>query len=460
MKETLRRIISGRPLLFTLFALTLPLVTPKIRGADEIEYFAHLRSFVFDGDLDFENEYRRFHARDPRGLAGFKATFLDRREPTNRPLNFAPIGTALLWAPFYLTTHAGVMLARAFGSTIAADGLSRPYIAAVCYASALYGFLGLLCIHASLRRFARAEEPEASWSVAALWLATPVLYYMTIAPGFSHAGSLFCVALLLHLWLDTRVRRDASLGRYAILGAIGGLTGMVREQDLFFLVVPGLDIVWQALRERRLGRGSCRALTMLLAAVIAFTPQLFAYHAINGSFWPSKHVARKMSFHCPHFFEVLFDPAHGLFFWSPILLVAAVALLARMTRFREKVVVLLAIGVLMQVWLNGSVESWSQAGAFGARRFVGSTAVFAWGLAHAWIAISRRFGRGVMLATSLVFVWWNLSLMVQFGLRIMDRQRLDWPRVAINQFIEVPPRIARTTFLFFTDRERIVREAR
>src|SRR5205814_691342 len=40
--------------------LTLPLVTPRIRGADEIEYFSYLRSAVFDRDLEFGNEYERF----------------------------------------------------------------------------------------------------------------------------------------------------------------------------------------------------------------------------------------------------------------------------------------------------------------------------------------------------------------------------------------------------------------
>ena len=89
--------------------LTLPLVTPKIRGADEIEYFAYLHSAVFDRDLDFENEYTHFYAQDPVGLAGFKATFLDLREPTGRPINFAPMGTALLWAPAYLLAHTGVV---------------------------------------------------------------------------------------------------------------------------------------------------------------------------------------------------------------------------------------------------------------------------------------------------------------------------------------------------------------
>ena len=57
-----------------------------------------------------------------------------------------------------------------------------------------------------------------------------------------------------------------------------------------------------------------------------------------------------------------------------------------------------------------------------------------------------------------VFVWWNVSLMVLFGLKLMDRQRLEWPRVAVSQVREVPPRLARVAWLFLTDRERLVRE--
>jgi hypothetical protein len=48
--------------------------------------------------------------------------------------------------------------------------------------------------------------------------------------------------------------------------------------------------------------------------------------------------------------------------------------------------------------------------------------------------------------------------MVQFGLRLMDRQRLEWPKVAVNQVTEVPPRLRRAVWLFFTDRERLVKE--
>jgi len=60
----------------------------------------------------------------------------------------------------------------------------------------------------------------------------------------------------------------------------------------------------------------------------------------------------------------------------------------------------------------------------------------------------------------LAFAWWNVSLVVQFGLKLMDRQGLEWPRVAISQFTEVPRHLGRAAWLFFTDRERLVREGR
>ena len=40
----------------------------------------------------------------------------------------------------------------------------------------------------------------------------------------------------------------------------------------------------------------------------------------------------------------------------------------------------------------------------------------------------------------------------------MKRQRLQWPRVAVNQVSAVPAHIGRAGWLFFTDRERLVRE--
>jgi len=449
---------TGRQALVLLFLLTLPLVTPKVRGADEIEYFSYLRSLVFDHDVEFGNEYDRFYAADPQGLAGFKATFLDRRETeTGRHINFAPLGCALLWSPFYLLAHAGVLAARALGARVAADGFSFPYVAAVCYASALYGVAGLLLVHGTLRDHGRMPEPAATLSVAALWLGTPLLYYMTLAPAFSHAPGVFAVALLVWLSLRAAARPKSSVWEWAMIGAAGGLAALVREQDGLFLIVPAGLLLYLAIAARSWGAALARAVAMGVAAALAFFPQLLAYRALTGRFGPSRLVARKISWSSPHLLQVLFDPGHGLFAWSPLLLVATGGLVYLLWRRRDLTVVLLALALLLQVWINGAVESWTQAGAFGSRRFVSSTPIFAWGLAALLAAVPARRFRFAVLALVL-FVWWNVGLMVQFGLKLMDRQRLEWPRVAVNQVSEVPLHLARAAWLFFTDRERLLRE--
>ena len=68
--------MTGRRVLVGLFVLMLPLVSPKIRASDEIQYFAHLRSLAFDHDLEFGDEYQHFYERNPSGLVGFRDTFL------------------------------------------------------------------------------------------------------------------------------------------------------------------------------------------------------------------------------------------------------------------------------------------------------------------------------------------------------------------------------------------------
>lgn len=445
--------LCGRRLLVAVFVLTLPLVTLRIRGADEIQYYSHLRSLVFDGDLEFENEYRWFVARDPKGLAAFQETFLDRREPvTGRPINFTPVGCALLWSPFYLLAHLGVLAARALGAGVPADGFSRPYQAAACYASAVYGWLGLLLLHAVLRR--RFAEPEAAWAVTAVWLASPLLYYMTLAPGFSHASSVFAVSLLL--WLSLRASDSGRLRDWALAGVAGGLCGLIREQDALFLAIPAGLLAWDAWRTRQLGRTARSLAALGLTAAAVFAPQLLVYRVLNGSLGPSTLVTRKLSRASPHFFQVLFDPEHGLFLWSPLLAAAAAGLLYEAWRRREALATVLLLALLLQVWINGAVLSWHQAGAFGSRRFVASTAMFAFGLAAVLEALDAR--RAIVAAGLAVCVWWNVSLMIQFGLKLMDRQRLEWPKVAVNQFTEVPRRLGRTALLFFTDRERLLKE--
>ena len=137
-----------RVLLTLAFLASLPAVTTRIYASDEIQYFAYLRSLWFDRDLSFDNEYRYFYDRGIAASPGFHETFLER-DDRDRPAGQlrADRGRRSSGLPFYAVADAGVRIARALGSTVEADGFCRPYIAAVSYGSAVYGFLALLLSH-------------------------------------------------------------------------------------------------------------------------------------------------------------------------------------------------------------------------------------------------------------------------------------------------------------------------
>ena len=89
----------------------------------------------------------------------------------------------------------------------------------------------------------------------------------------------------------------------------------------------------------------------------------------------------------------------------------------------------LLVAVVSQIYIAGCVESWTVAGAFGQRRFVGLSAVLLVGLAALWPIGDRRGprptrARAVVVALLVLGTWWNLGLMAQFGGGLMDRQRL------------------------------------
>jgi hypothetical protein len=439
--------------LILLFLISLPAVTVRFYASDEIEYFAYLRSVWFDGDLSFDNEYRYFYDRGVARAWRFKEAFLDGATTTGLRTNFAPIGSAILWAPLYIATDAGVRIANALGAAVPADGFAKPYIAAVAYGSAIYGFLAVI-LSALVASRITGRGDAAAGAAAAVWLGTPLLFYMYLAPGFSHACSAFAVAALVLVWLH--VRRDWSWPGVIGLGATTAVVAMVREQDSFLAIGPALDFVVTAARRMRgrewspldaIGRGATGALT----AAVCFAPQLLAYMTLFGRPGPSPTIERKMTWTSPHAWQVLLSPENGLMFWTPLALAALLGLL--WLAARSWVGFICLVMVLTQVYVSGSVDTWAAAGSFGQRRLVGLTVFLVVGLAWLLATIPPRWPRYLVHAALALAVWWNVGLTAQFGSGLMNRQRLDPPRNAYHNFVTVPQRIPDLMYRFLVDRE-------
>jgi hypothetical protein len=339
-------------------------------------------------------------------------------------------------------------LLHAAGAATAADGYSQPYIRAVSLGSALYAGIALLLTFALAG--AITDRSAALWASLVVWLGTPALFYSHLAPTYAHATSWFAAALFLTVWFRSRERR--SWLAWAVLGALGGLVAMVREQDAVFLLVPVVDELLRLIPgvrhpdqswARDVGRTLAGGLVMGGCAVLAFTPQLLVYHTLNGAFRPSSEVSDKLQWNAPNALRVLFDPGHGLFLWTPVLLLAVVGL-GLLIRREPRLGIALATGFLMTWYLNGAFQTWTTAGAFGARRFIVCSPIFAVGLAE----LFRRFGERTQGDRTIIRLWvpivvvvailWNGGLILQFVELDMNRQHLGWPLVLTNQFTVVP----------------------
>jgi hypothetical protein len=455
-----------------LFVLMLPAVTTRLYASDEIQYYSFLRSLWFDRDLSFDNEYRFLQDHGVAEGSGFNETNLQAATDTGRRINFGTIGCALLWSPFYGAGHLVALALRASGADVAVDGYSKPYVAAVCYGSALYAFLAILIA----ARLAQKLVGDPALAPVVVWFGTPLLFYMYLAPVFAHACSAFIVAVFIWAWL--RVRERWTVRGLAGLGALAAVMTMVREQDAFFVAGPALDVVLTLvtrLRDPRPGAPTVRTLLLGAAAatataVVVSLPQAMAYLYLNGRLGPSRLVGRKMSWNAPHFFEVMFSTEHGLFFWTPLAVIAIAGLVV--LRFwgsevlgfsraeRRRIATCLLVMFVLQVYIAGSVESWTVAGAFGQRRFVSLTTLFViglaawWPIARAWPAVARVAAGALLVAC----VWWNLGLMFQFGTNTMDRQRMEVGKNARRSFVELPLTAPSLVWRYFTDRSSFYKQ--
>jgi hypothetical protein len=172
-------------------------------------------------------------------------------------------------------------------------------------------------------------------------------------------------------------------------------------------------------------------------------------------------VMRKMNWQAPHALQVLGSPEHGFLLWTPLAALAfagLVVLAVRGQAHARRIAWCALLMVAVQIYVSGSVESWTVAGAFGQRRFVALTILLTIGLAALVAAVSGTPWRPALGAIMVVAVWWNVALMAQFGTGLMNRQRLELRRNAYDAFVTLPQRLPTLASRYFLDRNSFYRQ--
>jgi hypothetical protein len=371
-----------------------------VSGHDSPQYYAYLHSWVFDRDLNFENELK--------AIPGVWELMMDAH-PERPEYNVAPIGAAVVWLPFYLLAHGLMLVLSGMGYEVPTNGLSSPYAMAAAFGSQFSVFIGIVLLYRVLRSWFATRA--AFFATLLVWLASPLIWYLTDQPWMSHACSFFAAALVLWLWL--RNRDERRWYDWAGLGAAIGLAMLVRPSHVVLVVLPLADIVLLTRGNRSVAAGVGGVALAVVVMLMVFSWQLATWWFRYGTEPPP---GSPMQWGTPAISQILFSAHHGLFALHPVLIFGFIGIIPLWRRTRY-IAVCMAVLLAAYVYMNAAIESWYGGGSFGMRRFVGALPFMAPGIAAfgAWfVGFSRKRPAFPVAAVIVMLTLYNASLVIQY----------------------------------------------
>jgi len=448
-------------ILVLIFVLTLPLANPWVRG-DGVGYYAYARALLIERRLDFQRDWLDANPSFRMGRVDDQNHILPTQfTATGHLNNHFSIGPAILWFPFLLAAHAAVKINHIFGGHTPADGFSFPYVFAMAIGTAIYGFLGILLSFQLAKKYLPARC--AFLGTLGIWFASSLPVYMYFNPSWAHAHSAFTVALFFWYW--DRTREDRTWAQWLVLGLISGLMIDVYYICAVLLVAPLLESLagyWQGFQSRQMHcvrRLFLQNVGFVLTIFLVFVPTLITKKILYGSYVDFGY-GPLWTFTSPNLLKVCFASEHGLFSWTPIILLAVIGLVLFQKHDRA-LSLYSALAFVTYVYTIGCYQDWAGISSFGNRFFVSLTPLFVLGLASMfdWFAAIFHGRRAEILAasTTAFLIMWNMGLIFQWGTHLIPaRGPISWREVSYNQFVVVPVQVAGTLKNYMTRRKRLM----
>jgi hypothetical protein len=234
-------------------------------------------------------------------------------------------------------------------------------------------------------------------------LGTPYAYYACREPFMVHAVSAFWCTELVAVAASTLRGLLWFWPRLAFCGAMA----VVCRPTNIHLVPVAIFGVLQVVRAAGL-RQTLALLPLALVALIPVGLQVTAWRLLSGHWLYYSYGDESFDWTRPALWQTLFSSRHGLFFWSPILLVA----LAGLLRVRDRLIWSWMLGAAFLWYANSAWYCWWFGDAFGGRAFLELTALFGIGLALALERWCQQIWQMVLLASAAVA--FNLGLMALY----------------------------------------------
>ncbi|MDQ5951473.1 MAG: hypothetical protein QG639_754, partial [Patescibacteria group bacterium] len=316
---------SGLYLLLVVFSSSVFLMHYLVSGqavyGDGIGYYAHLRSWVIDGDWDYTNEYKHNYSQVNNNSV--KPTSSDDVQivatlPDGRAENHYSPGVAILLLPYFFLAHVLSIVVAMFNTPVSLHGYSDVYQIITGLGAVIYVVAGLWLLEQVLCRYSK-DGLMSRIAVISIFFATQLLYYGAYDVINSHFASFFLVSLFLYLGY----KRKISDKKIFLLGIIGGLLTVNRLQDGILAFLWFLLECKNNFKSDKLIIYIRTSLIYLSGYLMALLPLLYHWSlTFDGVFKHTyiRNLERDVNVYSIDFLGSLFHPNTGLFSVSPLLL--------------------------------------------------------------------------------------------------------------------------------------------
>lgn len=309
---------------------------------------------------------------------------------------FAPNGYSLVYQLFGLVT----VILISWGAMLAIDGVLRRHFH---LGGAAIGAGVIACAVGSNWAYYIFREPFMSHGIGAAWVIFTIALAERVTSAarerrvvrWQGAALVFTLSMALACRYTNVVMLPLAIWTILVVIQSGVMMRWLAQLPLLISAAFPLVIHFLTLREMRTRKG--------------FHAGLTGYKNYEGFRWSH-----------PVLLQTLFSDFHGLFFWSPVLLLAVFGFawfFARRGGRFDGLLVSLLISLAALWYLNSAWYAWTFGKSFGARAFVDLIGVFVIGAALAFESLGpnpARWPRRVLvpIAIAILFNWILLALFV------------------------------------------------
>lgn len=402
-------------ILLTVISFLIIILKPSwLIGGDGFGYYGYIRSILFDGDLNFSNEFTFFDN-------SFNAnTIYNWKTPIGKTGNPFSVGPSLLWSPF-------IVIAKIIQSKLnitdpyPLPGYNYPFQILLGLSTIFYTTMGLVLIFLSLKKFFKRNI--SWWSTILIVGISPLVFYLVYEPSMSHGLTVFSSSLLFYLSVLLIKNKDIKNHLLFYTGLSIGLIFIIRWQDIIFAIIPIAIIFQKYLKVNTFNITIKKLYKQFLLILIPFlilaSIQLFAWKYLYGSWISIPQGNSFFNLTKPQLWDFIFSGYHGMLIINPLLILPIIGLLIALKKYKF-LASLLLISLSLQIYLNAGLHDWYGGGSFGARRMISSLPILSFGLAFFLnLFVTNKIKTIIITLIFTIAIIFNGLLMIAYAKKII-----------------------------------------